>query len=121
MLTERDKVNATSTRRWSWATECPLKRLFFSQTSSLLGIWPRENAEIEPGDTVAVCGCGPVAQMAIQSSWMLGVGRVIAIDRVPERLDMTARRSVTNERIEDEHDHPKSESQKTIWTPSRHK
>ena len=90
MLTERDKVNATSTRRWSWATECPLKRLFLSQTSSLLGIWPGENAEIEPGDTVAVWGCGPVAQMAIQSSWMLGVGRVIAIDRVPERLDMAS-------------------------------
>jgi threonine dehydrogenase-like Zn-dependent dehydrogenase len=47
-----------------------------------------ENAEIEPGDTVAVWGCGPVAQMAIQSCWMLGAGRVIAIDRVPERLDM---------------------------------
>jgi threonine dehydrogenase-like Zn-dependent dehydrogenase len=37
-----------------------------------------------------VWGCGPVAQMAIQSSWMLGVGRVIAIDRVPERLDMAS-------------------------------
>jgi hypothetical protein len=47
-----------------------------------------ENAEIEPGDTVAVWGCGPVAQMAIQSCWMLGAGRVIAIDRVPERLEM---------------------------------
>jgi threonine dehydrogenase-like Zn-dependent dehydrogenase len=47
-----------------------------------------ENAEIEPGDTVAVWGCGPVAQMAIQNCWMLGAGRVIAIDRVPERLEM---------------------------------
>jgi threonine dehydrogenase-like Zn-dependent dehydrogenase len=47
-----------------------------------------ENAEIEPGDTVAVWGCGPVGQFAIQSAWMFGAGRVIAIDRVPERLAM---------------------------------
>jgi len=52
------------------------------------GYMAAENAEIEPGDTVAVWGCGPVAQMAIQSAWMLGAGRVIAIDRVPERLAM---------------------------------
>jgi threonine dehydrogenase-like Zn-dependent dehydrogenase len=47
-----------------------------------------ENAEIEPGDTVAIWGCGPVAQFAIRSAWLLGAGRVIAIDRVPERLAM---------------------------------
>jgi threonine dehydrogenase-like Zn-dependent dehydrogenase len=47
-----------------------------------------ENAEIEPGDTVAVWGCGPVGQFTIQSAWMMGAGRVIAIDRVPERLEM---------------------------------
>jgi threonine dehydrogenase-like Zn-dependent dehydrogenase len=47
-----------------------------------------ENAEIEKGDTVAVWGCGPVAQMTIQSCWLMGAGRVIAIDRVPERLAM---------------------------------
>jgi threonine dehydrogenase-like Zn-dependent dehydrogenase len=52
------------------------------------GYMAAENAEIEPGDTVAVWGCGPVAQMAIQSCWMLGASRVIAIDRVPERLKM---------------------------------
>jgi len=52
------------------------------------GYMAAENAEIEPGDTVAIWGCGPVAQFAIQSAWMLGAGRVIAIDRVPERLKM---------------------------------
>ncbi len=52
------------------------------------GYMAAENAEIEPGDTVAVWGCGPVGQFAIQSAWMLGAGRVIAIDRVPERLEM---------------------------------
>ncbi len=52
------------------------------------GYMAAENAEIEPGDTVAVWGCGPVGQFCIQSCWMLGAGRVIAIDRVPERLAM---------------------------------
>src|SRR6201747_1709367 len=52
------------------------------------GYMGAENAEIQPGDTVAVWGCGPVAQFAIQSAWMFGAGRVIAIDTVPERLEM---------------------------------
>jgi len=52
------------------------------------GYMAAENAQIQPGDTVAVWGCGPVAQFAIKSAWMLGAGRVIAIDRVPERLEM---------------------------------
>src|SRR3954470_7359368 len=52
------------------------------------GYMAAENAEIEAGDTVAVWGCGPVGQFTIQSAWMLGAGRVIAIDRVPERLQM---------------------------------
>ena len=52
------------------------------------GYMAAENAEIEDGDTVAVWGCGPVGQFAMQSAWMMGAGRVIAIDRVPERLKM---------------------------------
>lgn len=52
------------------------------------GYMAAENAEIEPGDTVAVWGCGPVGQFAIQSAWMMGAGRVIAIDQVAERLAM---------------------------------
>lgn len=54
------------------------------------GYMGAENADIEPGDIVAVWGCGPVGQFAIQSAWMLGAGRVIAIDCVPERLKMAA-------------------------------
>jgi threonine dehydrogenase-like Zn-dependent dehydrogenase len=46
------------------------------------------NCDIRPGDTVAVWGCGPVGQFAIRSCFMLGAGRVIAIDRLPERLEM---------------------------------
>jgi len=52
------------------------------------GYMGAENAEIEPGDTVAIWGCGPVGQFAIRSAWMLGAGRVIAIDSVSERLAM---------------------------------
>ncbi len=44
--------------------------------------------EIEPGDTIAVWGCGPVGLFAIVSAYLLGAERVIAIDRVPERLGM---------------------------------
>ena len=52
------------------------------------GYMAAENCNIQPGDTIAVWGCGPVGQFAIQSAWMLGAGRVIAIDREPERLRM---------------------------------
>jgi threonine dehydrogenase-like Zn-dependent dehydrogenase len=52
------------------------------------GYMAAENCGIEAGDTVAVWGCGPVGQFAIRSAWLLGAGRVIAIDRVPERLRM---------------------------------
>ncbi|MDB5368116.1 MAG: fdhA 2 [Rhodospirillales bacterium] len=52
------------------------------------GYFGADIAGIEPGDTVAVWGCGPVAQFAIRSAFMLGAGRVVAIDEVPERLKM---------------------------------
>ncbi|HEV2916079.1 MAG TPA: zinc-dependent alcohol dehydrogenase [Pyrinomonadaceae bacterium] len=52
------------------------------------GYMAAENCDIEKGDTVAIWGAGPVAQFAIKSAWMLGAERVIAIDRVPERLAM---------------------------------
>ena len=52
------------------------------------GYMAAENAEITQGDTVAIWGCGPVGQFTILCAWMLGAKRVIAIDRVPERLEM---------------------------------
>src|SRR5436853_1121411 len=52
------------------------------------GYMAAENCDIEPGDTVAIWGCGPVGQFAIKSPYLLGAERVIAIDRVPERLRM---------------------------------
>jgi threonine dehydrogenase-like Zn-dependent dehydrogenase len=44
--------------------------------------------DIQPEDTVAIWGAGPVGQMTIRSAILLGAKQVIAIDRVPERLDM---------------------------------
>jgi threonine dehydrogenase-like Zn-dependent dehydrogenase len=52
------------------------------------GYMAAENCQIQPGDTVAIWGCGPVGQFAIRSALMLGAERVIAIDRVPERLQL---------------------------------
>jgi len=49
-----------------------------------------ENADIEPGDTVAVWGCGPVGLFAVQCAFKLGAYRVIAIDHFPHRLELAA-------------------------------
>ena len=52
------------------------------------GYMGAEMCGIQPGDTVAVWGCGPVGQFAIASAYLLGAEKVIAIDRFPYRVDM---------------------------------
>jgi threonine dehydrogenase-like Zn-dependent dehydrogenase len=52
------------------------------------GYMAAENCGIKGGDVVAVWGCGPVGQFAIRSALLLGAEKVIAIDNVPERLEM---------------------------------
>ncbi len=52
------------------------------------GYMGAEMCDIRPGSTIAVWGCGPVGLFAIASAYMLGAERVIAIDRVPYRLEM---------------------------------
>lgn len=47
-----------------------------------------EIAEISPGDTVAVFGCGPVGLFAIASAQLLGAGRILAVDTIGSRLEM---------------------------------
>jgi threonine dehydrogenase-like Zn-dependent dehydrogenase len=54
-----------------------------------------EACDIQPGDIVAVWGCGPVGLFSIDSALVLGAERVIAIDRVPDRLAMAERRGAT--------------------------
>lgn len=52
------------------------------------GFQAADNCNIQPGQIIAVWGCGPVGQFAIRSAFMLGAERVIAVDRVPERLEL---------------------------------
>ncbi|HET9187782.1 MAG TPA: alcohol dehydrogenase catalytic domain-containing protein, partial [Acidothermaceae bacterium] len=71
-------------------------RLRDEQVLFLTDIYPTgymaaENCNIQPGDTVAVWGCGPVGQFAIRSAFLFGAGRVIAIDTVPERRRLAER------------------------------
>ncbi|WP_028938141.1 alcohol dehydrogenase catalytic domain-containing protein [Pseudonocardia spinosispora] len=47
-------------------------------------------ARIEPGDTVAVIGLGPVGLMSVQSAFAMGASRVLAVDLVRDRLDAAA-------------------------------
>ncbi|MGV1905426.1 zinc-dependent alcohol dehydrogenase [Agrobacterium cavarae] len=54
------------------------------------GYMAAEFCNIQPGETVAIWGCGPVGQMAIRSAYMLGAARVIAVDSVAERLALAA-------------------------------
>ena len=55
------------------------------------GYMGAEFCDIKGGETIAVFGCGPVAQFAIRSAFLLGAERVIAIDTVPERLSLAAK------------------------------
>lgn len=57
------------------------------------GYMAAENCDIKPGHVVAVWGCGPVGQFAMQSAYLLGAEHVIAIDRFPERLRMAREQS----------------------------
>jgi threonine dehydrogenase-like Zn-dependent dehydrogenase len=57
------------------------------------GYMGAEMCDIKSGDVVAVWGAGPVGQFAIASAYLLGAGRVIAIDRFPYRLRMARERA----------------------------
>jgi len=62
------------------------------------GYFGADLAEVGPGDTVAVFGCGPVGQFVIASCLHMGAGRVLAVDKIPSRLEMA--RSQTAEIID---------------------
>jgi threonine dehydrogenase-like Zn-dependent dehydrogenase len=55
------------------------------------GYMGAEMCEIKPTDVVAVWGAGPVGQFAMDSARMLGAKKIIAIDKVPHRLEMAER------------------------------
>lgn len=54
------------------------------------GYMAADFCNIQPEDTIAIWGCGPVGQFAIRSAFLLGAARVLAVDTVPERLAMAA-------------------------------
>ncbi|QRN96012.1 glutathione-dependent formaldehyde dehydrogenase [Archangium violaceum] len=56
------------------------------------GFMGADLCNIQHGDTVAVWGCGAVGLFAMKSAWLLGAGRVIAIDRLPDRLAVARER-----------------------------
>jgi threonine dehydrogenase-like Zn-dependent dehydrogenase len=66
----------------------PDEQLLFLSDIFPTGWQAAVQCDIQPTDTVAIWGAGPVGQMAIRSAILLGAKQVIAIDRVPERLDM---------------------------------
>ncbi len=66
----------------------PDEKVLFLSDIFPTGYMAAENCNIQKGDTVAIWGCGPVGQFAIKSAFMLGAERVIAIDHIPERLEM---------------------------------
>ena len=66
----------------------PDEKLLFLSDIFPTGWQAAVQCDIEPTDTVAIWGCGPVGQMAIRSAILLGAKQVVAIDRVPERLSM---------------------------------
>jgi threonine dehydrogenase-like Zn-dependent dehydrogenase len=69
----------------------PDEKVLFLTDILPTGWMAAENAEIEPGDTVAVWGCGPVGLFAVQSAFLMGAERVIAIDHFPRRLELARR------------------------------
>jgi len=66
----------------------PDEKLLFLSDIFPTGYMAAENCNIHHGDVIAVWGCGPVGQFAIRSAFLLGAERVIAIDRIPIRLEM---------------------------------
>lgn len=66
----------------------PDEKVLFLSDILPTGYMAAENCNIKPGDTVAVWGCGPVGLFSIISARLLGAERVIAIDCVPERLQL---------------------------------
>lgn len=64
----------------------PDEQVLFLSDILPTGWMAAENAQIHPGDSVAVWGCGPVGLFAIQSALLMGAGQVIGIDHHPHRL-----------------------------------
>ena len=80
----------------------PDEKLLFLSDILPTGWHAAMQADIQPGDTVAIWGCGPVGQMTIRSAILLGAEQVIAIDFLPERLSMAEAAGATTINFEQE-------------------
>lgn len=67
------------------------EQALFASDALPAGMLAAEMCAIRPGDTVAVWGAGPVGQCAMLCAYLMGAERVIAIDRLPARLEMARR------------------------------
>lgn len=68
--------------------ELPLDRAALLGCAVLTGVGSVLNrAEVRPGETVAVLGVGGVGLNAVQAARISGAGRIVAIDRVPAKLE----------------------------------
>jgi threonine dehydrogenase-like Zn-dependent dehydrogenase len=83
-------------------TGIPDEQLLFLSDIFPTGWQAAVQCDIEPTDTVAIWGCGPVGQMAIRSAILLGANQVIAIDCLPERLSMAEAGGATTINFESE-------------------
>ena len=87
--------------------ELPDEKVLFLSDIFPTGYMAAENAQIQPGDVVAIWGCGPVGQFAIASSMMFGASQVVAIDSNPERLALARSQGATAISFNDEYIHGK--------------
>jgi threonine dehydrogenase-like Zn-dependent dehydrogenase len=69
-------------------SDLPDEKVLFLSDIYPTGYMGAENGNIQPGDVVAIWGAGPVGLFAAASAYMLGAGKVIVIDRFPERLKL---------------------------------
>lgn len=69
--------------------ECELEdeKLLFLSDIIPTAYWGVDNADVQPGDTVIVLGCGPVGLLTQKFAWMKGAKRVIAVDYIDYRLE----------------------------------
>jgi threonine dehydrogenase-like Zn-dependent dehydrogenase len=70
--------------------DLPDEKVVFLSDIFPTGYMAAENCRLKGGEVVCVWGCGPVGQFAIRSAFLLGAEQVIAIDSVPERMEMAA-------------------------------
>jgi threonine dehydrogenase-like Zn-dependent dehydrogenase len=75
--------------------DLPDEKLVFLTDIFPTGYMAAENCGLKGGEVVCVWGCGPVGQFAIRSAFLLGASQVIAIDSVPERMQMAAEGGAT--------------------------